>query len=116
MVKRVEGDALRLSDDELRIGDSTLKTALLKLGAPDQLISIEGRDVLLYRRIVFRQNRLSFGIPVFDTVNRGVDFSVVGGLEGYDTLALFFTPDKILTQIVIEKSADRPFFKTMFEK
>jgi hypothetical protein len=116
MIKRLDGDGFRLSGNELRIGDSTLKTALLKFGAPDQLISIQGRDVLLYRRIVFRQNRLSLGIPVFDTVNRGVDFSVVGGLESYDTLALFFTPDKILRQIIVEKSADRPFLKTMLEK
>ncbi len=115
MVKRVDGDGFSLLDNELRVGDSTLKTALFKLGAPDQLISIEGRDVLLYQRVVFRQNRLSFGIPVFDTLNRGIDFSMFGGLESYDTLALFFTPDKILRQIVVENSGDRPFLKTMLE-
>lgn len=115
MVKRVDGDEFSLSDNELRIGESTLKTALYTLGAPDQLISLEGKDVLLYQRIVFRQNRLSLGVPVFDTLARGIDLSIFGGLESYDTLALFFTPDKILRQIVVEKSADRPFLKTMLE-
>jgi len=115
MIKRVDGDEFSIPEDELRVGDSTLKTALLKLGAPDQLISIEGRDVLLYQRMVFRQNRLSLGIPVFDTLNRGIDMSIVGGVESYDTLALFFTPDKILRQIVVKKSADRPFLKTILE-
>ena len=114
MVKGVEGDKFNLSDNALRVDETTLETALQILGAPDQLFYIEGKDVLLYQRVMFRQNRVSLGIPVFDIWNRGVDLSAFGGLETYDTLALFFTPDKILRQFVVEKSADRPYFKTMF--
>jgi hypothetical protein len=115
MLKRTDGGSFTPADHTLRVDESTLDEALSKLGAPDRLVSLEGRDVLLYRRIVFRQHRLSFGASVFDTWSRGIDMSVFGGLEGYDTLALFFTPDGILRQSVIEKAADRPFLKTMLK-
>lgn len=115
MLKRVDGNEFNLPDKALRVGEATLETALLKLGAPDQIVNIEGRDVLLYQRIVFRQNRLSLSIPLLDVWSRGVELSAFGGLESYDTLALFFTPDKVLRLIVVEKSADRPYLKTMFE-
>ena len=115
MVKRVDGSEFQPPGHAMRAGEATLEEALLQLGAPDQLVSIEGKDVLLYQRAVFRQHRLSLGIPVFDVWQRGIELSAFGGFESYDTLVLFFTPDKILRRIVVEKSADRPFLKTMFE-
>jgi len=115
MTKRVEGEKFNPPGDALQVGEATLKTALLKLGAPDHLVKLEGKDVLVYQRIVFRQNRLSLSIPALDAWSGNIGLSVFGGLESYDTLALFFTPDRILRQIVVKKSADRPYIKTMFE-
>ena len=116
MVRGVEGSGIITAGKELRVGEATLQTALSKLGAPDKLVAIEGKDVLVYQKIVFRQNRVSLSIPVFDVWRRIVDLAVYGGLESRDTLALFFDPDGTLKQVVVEKSADRPYLKTMFKE
>ena len=116
MVKEVEGADVITPGNELQIDEATLQTVLLKLGAPDKLAAIEGRDVLLYQKIVFRENRISLSIPVFNVWRRGIDLSVFGGLECYDTLALFFSSDRILRRIVVEKSASRSYLKTIFKE
>ena len=116
MVRGVDGAGFITPGNELQVGEATLQTALSKLGAPDKLLTIEGRDVLLYQKTVFRQNRIALSIPAFDVWRRIVDLAVYGGLESRDTLALFFGSDRILRQVVVEKSADRSYLKTIFKE
>lgn len=79
------------------------------------LVELEGRDLLIYQRAVFHHNRLALGIPIFDIWGPSVDFGAYGAQARYNTLALFFTSDRILHQMVFEKEASYPYLKTVFK-
>ena len=99
--------------EEFQVGKTTLQEALETLGAPDQLAELEGKDVLIYKRSLSTESRLSFGIPLADIWRRSFDFSAHGRLVRYDLLLLFFTPDGILREIVSEKGSHYPYLKTI---
>jgi hypothetical protein len=115
-VKRVDGADVVFPVDKLEVGRTTMGEVLSLLGAPDELEELEGGDLFLYKRSVFRQSRLSVGIPVFDIWGSGIDFSTYGTLLCYDTKGLILSPDKILQQIVFEKCADRSYLKTILKE
>ena len=71
------------------------------------------KDVLIYRRSLLAQSGLSFGIPLADIWISSFDISAYGRLVRYDLLLLFFTPDGILIEIVIEKGSQHPYLKTI---
>jgi hypothetical protein len=75
---------------------------------------LEGKDLLLYERLVLQENGLSLSISVADIWGAGLDFAAYGTLVCYDTLALFFTPDGVLQDMVFEKGSNRPYLRTLF--
>lgn len=114
VLKRVEGQELVSPGDELQPGRTTIGDVLSLLGAPDKLAELEGKDLLVYERVVVRNNRLSLGLSVTDIWGLRTDVTGYGALTRYDTLACFFTPDGVLQDMVFERDSDQPYFKTLF--
>lgn len=113
-VRGVEGREVVPPGNELQVGKTTLGEVLLLLGAPDKLAELEGKDLLLYERLVLQENGLSLGIPVANIWGASIDISAYGTLIRYDTLAFFFTPEGVLQDMVFEKSSNRPYLRTLF--
>lgn len=111
VVRNLEGTDVVAPGDELQVGKTTLEDTLALLGAPTTLVELEGQDLLLYQKTVMRQKRLSVGLPLLDALGTSISFSASGGRVNYDTLALFFTPDGLLRQIVFEKGTSQPYKK-----
>ena len=113
-LRRVEGQVIVPPSKKLQLGRTTLEDALSLLGAPDNLLELKGKDLLIYERTVYRQNTFSLGIPVFDILWPSVDLAAYGTLVRYDRLVLFFTPDGVLQNVVFEKGSNRPYMKALF--
>ncbi len=111
VVRSLEGTDVMAPGDELQVGKTTLEETLALLGAPTTLAEFEGKDLLLYQKTVMRQKRLSVGLPLLDVLRTSINFSASRGRVNYDTLALFFTPDRILRQVVFEKGTSQPYKK-----
>lgn len=114
VLKMVEGREVVCPEGKFQAGKTTMKDVLSLLGALDKLTELEGKNMLVYERMVNHQNTLSIGIPIFDIRGPGADFSAYGTLARYDTLAFFFTPDGILQHMVFEKGSSRPYLGTLF--
>lgn len=112
--KSEQGLAVSPPGDKIQVEKTTMGEVLMLLGAPDKLAALEGKDLLIYERALYRENGLSVGIPLGEIFGAGIDIGAQGGLFRYDTLALFFTPDGILRDIVFEKDSSRPFLKTLW--
>jgi hypothetical protein len=111
VIRSLEGTDVVAPGDELQEGKTTLEDTLALLGAPTTLVELEGQDLLLYQKTVMRQKRLSVGIPLLNAWGTSINFSASGGRVNYDTLALFFTPDRILRQVVFEEGTSQPYKK-----
>jgi len=114
VIKAVEGRSVSNIFEEFQVGTTTLREALEVLGAPDQVAELEGKDVLIYRRLLLVNSGLSFGIPLTDIWGPSFDFSAYGELVRYDLLFLSFTPDGMLSGIASEKGSRYPYLKTIF--
>jgi hypothetical protein len=113
--RRIDGVEIEAPGDQYSVGKTTIGDVLQNLGAPDDVFSLDNKDLLVYRRSVLQQNRLSIGIPVFDVATGGsIDMSASGALTRYDVLSFFFNPQGLLEDLVFEKGTDRPYFKTLF--
>ena len=111
VISNLEGTDVVSPGDEFQVGKTTLEDTLALLGAPTTVVELEGQDLLLYQQIVMRQKRLSVGLPLLDALGTNIRFSASRGRANYDTLALFFTPDRILRQVVFEKGTSQPYKK-----
>jgi hypothetical protein len=100
---------------QLKENSSSLGEALLAYGAPDEVIDMEGRIVLVYERCSYTGVQLSLGIPVSESIGPDVNMAGYGRLWKYDRLALFFSPNWVLTKSVFVKGSEDPFFKSLFE-
>ncbi len=112
-IKVTEGRLVPPIFEGCRVGKTTLQETLENLGAPDQVVELEGKDVLIYQRSLLAQSGLSFGIPLTDILIKSFDLSGSGSLVRYDLLLLFFTPDGILREIIKEKGSHYPYLKTI---
>lgn len=114
--RRVQGVSVQQPQGLFAVGQTTLADVLTTLGAPDTIVKVDDRDLLVYERSIFHQNRFSLGIPLMDVaVGGSVDVSASGGLTRYDSLAFFFGGDGVLTQVAVQEGSASPYIRTLFQ-
>jgi len=116
IARYVEGDEVVLPDDRLNIGKTTLGEALSLFGAPDSVAKVGPENLLVYERALLYRNRIKLGIPIplSSLIRTSFDASAYGTLVRYDSLALFFNSEGILTHKTFQQGSNQPYFKTLF--
>lgn len=115
MIREVDGNDVPPLAKQLKVGATDLRQALEICGAPSRVIELGGKNLLIYEQTEFNQNNISVGIPLSDFSGKSIDISAYGNLTRYNTLALFFTPDNILYDVVYEVGSDHPYLKTLLK-
>jgi len=112
----VEGDEVVLPNDRLEVGKTTLGEVLSLIGAPDNVAKVGMENLLIYERALLYRNRIKVGfpIPLSSLLRTSFDASAYGTLVRYDSLALFFNSEGILSHKTFEKGSSHPYFKTLF--
>jgi hypothetical protein len=116
IARYVEGDEVVNPDDHLQVGKTTLGEVLALRGAPDNIAKAGHEDLLVYERALLYRNRIKVGIPIplSSLIRTSIDASAYGTLVRYDSLALFFNSEGILTHKTFDKGSSYPYFKTLF--
>jgi len=112
--KYVEGDEVVVPKEELEVGKTTLEEALSILGAPDKVAKVGVENLLVYERALLYRNRIKVGIPLSEIIRGNLSMAAYGTLVRYDSLALFFNTEGILSHKTFEKGTSHPYFKTLF--
>lgn len=101
----------------LKEGAATLADALSHYGAPADIVDMEGRFALIYKKSFYQGGQISIGIPLSDLLifQTSVKFEATGNLLRHDLLALFFTPDGILVATMYERGASHPFWGSLWK-
>lgn len=114
IAKYVEGDEVNVPKEELEVGKTTLEEALSILGAPDKVAKVGVENLLVYERALLYRNRIKVGIPLSEIIRGNLSMTAYGTLVRYDSLALFFNTEGILSHKTFEKGTSHPYFKTLF--
>jgi hypothetical protein len=112
--KYVEGDEVVVPKEELEVGKTTLKEALAMLGAPDKVAKVGRENLLVYERSLLYRNRIKVGIPLSQLIRGSFSIATYGTLVRYDSLALFFNTEGILSHKTFAKGSSHPYLKTLF--
>ena len=112
--KYVEGDEVVVPKEELVVGKTTLEEALSILGAPDRVAKVGVENLLVYERALLYRNRLKVGIPLSQLFRGSLSMAGYGTLVRYDSLALFFNTEDILSHKTFAQGSSHPYFKTLF--
>lgn len=112
--KYVEGDEVVVPKEELEVGKTTLEQALAVLGAPDKVAKVGLENLLVYERTLLYRNRIKVGIPLSQLIRGSFSIAAYGTLVRYDSLALFFNTEGILSHKTFEKGSSHPYLKTLF--
>lgn len=112
--KYVEGDEVVVPQEELEVGKTTLEEALAVLGAPDKVAKVGLENLLVYERTLLYRNRIKVGIPLSQLIRGSFSIGAYGTLVRYDSLALFFNTEGILSHKTFEKGSSHPYLKTLF--
>ena len=112
--KYVEGDEVVVPQEELVVGKTTLEEALSVLGAPDKVAKVGLENLLVYERALLYRNRIKVGIPVSELIRLNLSMAGYGTLVRYDSLALFFNTESILSHKTFAEGTSHPYFKTLF--
>ena len=112
--KYVEGDEVVVPQEELVVGKTTLEEALSVLGAPDKVAKVGLENLLVYERALLYRNRIKVGIPVSELIRVNLSVAGYGTLVRYDSLALFFNTESILSHKTFAEGSSHPYFKTLF--
>jgi len=112
----VEGDEVVLPNDRLEVGKTALGDVLSLIGAPDNVAKVGMENLLIYERAVLYRNRIKVGIPIplSSLIRTSFDASAYGTLVRYDSLALFFNSEGILSHKTFQQGSNQPYFKTLF--
>lgn len=112
----VEGDEVVLPNDRLEVGKTTLGEVLSLIGAPDNVDKVGMENLLIYERALLYRNRIKVGfpIPLSSLLRTSFDASAYGTLVRYDSLALFFNSEGILSHKTFQQGSNQPYFKTLF--
>ena len=114
ITKYVEGDEVVVPKEELEVGKTTLEEALSILGAPDKVAKVGVENLLVYERELLYRNRIKVGIPVSELIRGNLSMSAYGTLVRYDSLALFFNTEDILTHKTFAEGSSHPYLRTLF--
>ena len=114
IAKYVEGDEVVVPQEDLVVGETTLKEALSILGAPDKVAKAGVENLLVYERELLYRNRIRVGIPLSEVIRGNLSAAAYGTLVRYDSLALFFNTEDILTHKTFAEGSSHPFLKTLF--
>ena len=112
--KYVEGDEVIVPKEELVVGKTTLEEALAVLGAPDKVAKVGLENLLVYERALLYRNRIKVGIPLSQVARGSLSMAGYGTLVRYDSLALFFNTEGILSHKTFAEGSSHPYFKTLF--
>ncbi|MBT8407379.1 MAG: hypothetical protein KJP05_07975 [Deltaproteobacteria bacterium] len=112
--KYVEGDEVIVPKEELVVGKTTLEEALAVLGAPDKVAKVGLENLLVYERALLYRNRIKVGIPVSELIRVNLSMAAYGTLVRYDSLALFFNTEDILTHKTFAEGSSHPYLRTLF--
>jgi hypothetical protein len=114
IAKYVEGDEVVVPKEELEVGKTTLEEALSILGAPDKVAKVGVENLLVYERELLYRNRIKVGIPLSEVIRGNLSMSAYGTLVRYDSLALFFNTEDILTHKTFAEGSSHPYLRTLF--
>ena len=114
IAKYVEGDEVIVPKEELEVGETTLEEALSILGAPDKVARVGVENLLVYERELLYRNRIRVGIPLSEVIRGNLSAAAYGTLVRYDSLALFFNTEDILTHKTFAEGSSHPFLRTLF--
>ena len=114
IAKYVEGDEVVVPKEELEVGKTTLEEALSILGAPDKVAKVGGENLLVYERELLYRNRIKVGIPMSELIRGNLSVAAYGTLVRYDSLALFFNTEDILTHKTFAEGSSHPYLRTLF--
>ena len=112
--KYVEGDEVIVPKEELVVGRTTLEEALSVLGAPDKVAKVGLQNLLVYERALLYRNRIKVGIPLSQVARGSLSMAGYGTLVRYDSLALFFNTEGILSHKTFAEGSSHPYLKTLF--
>ena len=112
--KYVEGDEVIVPKEELVEGKTTLEEALAVLGAPDKVAKVGLENLLVYERALLYRNRIKVGIPLSQVARGSLSMAGYGTLVRYDSLALFFNTESILSHKTFAEGSSHPYLKTLF--
>ena len=114
IAKYVEGDEVVVPQEELEVGKTTLEEALSILGAPDKVAKVGVENLLVYERELLYRNRIRVGIPLSEVIRGNLSAAAYGTLVRYDSLALFFNTEDILTHKTFAEGSSHPYLRTLF--
>ena len=114
IAKYVEGDEVIVPKEELEVGKTTLEEALSILGAPDKVAKVGVENLLVYERELLYRNRIKVGIPLSELIRGNLSVSAYGTLVRYDSLALFFNTEGILSHKTFAEGSSHPYLRTLF--
>ena len=114
IAKYVEGDVVNVPNEELEVDKTTLEEALSILGAPDKVAKVGVENLLLYERELLYRNRIKVGIPLSEIIRGNLSASAYGTLVRYDSLALFFNTEDILSHKTFAEGSSYPYLRTLF--
>jgi hypothetical protein len=114
IAKYVEGDEVVVPKEELEVGKTTLEEALSILGAPDKVAKVGVENLLVYERELLYRNRIKMGIPLSELIRGNLSVSAYGTLVRYDSLALFFNTEGILSHKTFAEGSSHPYLRTLF--
>jgi hypothetical protein len=114
IAKYVEGDVVDVPNEELEVGKTTLEEALSILGAPDKVAKVGVENLLVYERELLYRNRIKVGIPLSEIIRGSLSVSAYGTLVRYDSLALFFNTEDILSHKTFAEGSSHPYLRTLF--
>jgi hypothetical protein len=101
---------------ELQNGKTTLTEVLAFYGAPTEVVDMQGKFALLYKKSFYQGGQISFGIPLSDVfMGTNLKMDAFGNLLRHDLLAFFFTPDGVLTETKYERGASYPFWGSFWK-
>ena len=100
---------------ELIKGAATLTDVLARHGAPTDILDMQGKFALVYRRSYYRGGQISVGIPLSDVIKTSFNLEAAGNPLQHDLLVFVFTRDGVLEEVTYEKGTERPLWNTFWK-